>query len=391
MTSMLQDAKVPVDSILSLASALIKTPSQAGIDDPTRVAAVMTAWLRRRGLAVRVLQREGKTVGQYVELPGKTGGYRLCLNACLDTASVGDVEAWSSPPTEPVEHEGWLYGRGSADSKMGAAIFAHLAKEISTQRERQGTLFVLFDNDEHTGAFGGVKSFVEEVGSLDGAMIGYPGNFGVVTGARGFYRAELTFFGTSAHSGASKPTKDNAIVRGSEFVARLSSLQPPVETDPRFPMGPKATVTEMSGGSGFSVVPDRCRIKVDVRLTPSFDAAWARGWIKNVANAVERSVPSRRPYILEELESWPPYALPEASKLAQALQEAAQTAWGRPIERVICGPSNIGNFLASRGVPATCGFGVTYEAMHAVNERAFVGSIAPVYHAYRTACQRLLS
>nr|WP_322778752.1 hypothetical protein [Frankia sp. Cas4] len=29
------------------------------------------------------------------------------------------------------------------------------------------------------------------------------------------------------------------------------------------------------------------------------------------------------------------------------------------------GPSNIGNYLAGLGIPATAGFGVAYEGMHA--------------------------
>jgi hypothetical protein len=39
------------------------------------------------------------------------------------------------------------------------------------------------------------------------------------------------------------------------------------------------------------------------------------------------------------------------------------------VEPVVCGPSNVGNSFAAHGIDATCGFGVTYENLHAPNER----------------------
>lgn len=110
------------------------------------------------------------------------------LDACLDTAPFGDETVWTYPPTSGEIVDGWLHGRGSADSKTGAAIFAHVVARLrQSADEWAGSVVLLFDADEHTGAFGGAKAFFEgDPGPrTDGVMIGYPGLDHVVTGGRG--------------------------------------------------------------------------------------------------------------------------------------------------------------------------------------------------------------
>ena len=84
------------------------------------------------------------------------------LDACLDTAPFGDETAWTYPPLSGQITRGWLHGRGSSDSKAGAAIFAHVAARLQDMRGGfGGTVVLLFDVDEHTGGFGGAKAYSE--------------------------------------------------------------------------------------------------------------------------------------------------------------------------------------------------------------------------------------
>lgn len=64
-------------------------------------------------------------------------------------------------------------------------------------------------------------------------------------------------------------------------------------------------------------------------------------------------------------------------------------AAGADVPAAIVGASNIGNYLATLGVPALCGFGVRDEGIHAADERIELASIGSVYNVYRAALERL--
>ena len=173
-------------SVLELARDLVRIPSRGGIDPDGPVLDCMASWLDAHGLRCRhLIGPGGATVALACEVTGAAPGPRYVLDACLDTAPFGDESAWKQPPTPGVTADGWLHGRGSSDSKAGAAIFAHIVARLNSAAGRwAGRVVLLLDVDEHTGAFGGAKAFFEEQGAprVDGVMIGYPGPDHVVTG-----------------------------------------------------------------------------------------------------------------------------------------------------------------------------------------------------------------
>jgi len=84
-------------------------------------------------------------------------------------------------------------------------------------------------------------------------------------------------------------------------------------------------------------------------------------------------------------------ALRAAGRLAVARRAAAGGGRGRagPAPKV-AGPSNIGNYLAGLGIPATAGFGVDYRGLHGTDERIRLDSIPVVQAAYHQALLTLL-
>jgi hypothetical protein len=57
----------------------------------------------------------------------------------------------------------------------------------------------------------------------------------------------------------------------------------------------------------------------------------------------------------------------------------------------VCGPSNVGNYFAAHQIAATCGFGVTYENLHALNECIKVDTIEMTHKVYYTAVRSRLT
>lgn len=196
----------------------------AGPYDP--VLGLVGSWLADHSLAWRYLHEErGELVGLVCDVVGGRPGRRYVLDACVDTAPFGDEAAWRHPPTSAVVEDGWLYGRGSADSKAAIAIFSHLAARLRQQVEQlAGTVTLLLDADEHTGQSGGATRYFsgpDAAADVAGVMIGRPGPDHVVVGCRGFLRAATTVTGTAGHSGSSTPVSGNAVEKAAELVHRL--------------------------------------------------------------------------------------------------------------------------------------------------------------------------
>ncbi|HEU5297673.1 MAG TPA: M20 family metallopeptidase [Burkholderiaceae bacterium] len=386
----------PVESITELIRALVRIPSRAGEDDLARICQCVEDWLRGRGIDFKVLLgRSGERLGIYCEIAGAAPGRWTVLNATLDTAGFGEPSSWTFGPTEARVVDGWLYGRGSADSKAAVALFSHLLLEWQRDRSFAGRIGVLFDCDEHSGRFGGAHAFFDHPHDAkgpprpDGVLIGYPGMNLIVAGCRGFLRCRLQVHGIAAHSGSARDRGVNAVSRALALGQRLQALPLPAASDD-FPLPPQVTITGIrGGGEGFSQIPDLCEMKVDMRLTPAFTDASARAAVGRVVAEVDAQCAQAQRTEIAWVDGWRAYRVPASHPLVSAMREACRAELGTDVPVGIVGPSNIGNYLSSLGVPALCGFGVRDEGIHAANERIELASIEPVYNIYRDALRRL--
>ncbi len=108
--------------------ALTRIPS-VSLDafDQTHVEASAEATaelLRAEGLDVEIV-REGGRPAVIGHIDGPDGAPTVMLYAHHDVQPPGDDALWDSPPFEPIERDGRLYGRGAADDKAG--VMAHIA------------------------------------------------------------------------------------------------------------------------------------------------------------------------------------------------------------------------------------------------------------------------
>jgi succinyl-diaminopimelate desuccinylase len=387
-------AKEDHESVIELTRDLVTIPSRGGIDPYEPVLDRISHWLAQHRVPVSVLKDgTGAIVGLTCEISGCRPGLRWVLDACLDTAPFGDEHAWTHPPTSAAVKGGWLYGRGSADSKSGAAIFCHIAARLAANTDHLcGNLVLLFDVDEHTGRFGGARRYFEGPDAptdVAGVMIGYPGLDKLVIGGRGVYRTQLHVHGVASHSGGSKTTP-SAIEKAAHLIRVLSTAELPDGASDEFPLTGKLTVTAVSGGEGYSVTPDLCTLNVDIRTTPTFDSDAAAHLLEHLVAGVDNAWPGTRPTLIQVDTRWPAYALAQDTRLRTAILDAAKTV-GVDVEAKVAGPSNIGNYLAGLNIPATAGFGVAYTDLHGTDERIQLDTIPTVQTTYHNAVLTLMS
>ncbi|MEX0833967.1 MAG: M20/M25/M40 family metallo-hydrolase [Actinomycetota bacterium] len=109
---------------------LIRIPS-CGFDgfDPKNVrksAEAVAGMLSSSGLHdTRLVEIPGGHPAVFGHTPGPPGTATVLLYAHHDVQPPGPDEEWDSPPYEPTERDGRLFGRGSSDDKCGVAM--HLA------------------------------------------------------------------------------------------------------------------------------------------------------------------------------------------------------------------------------------------------------------------------
>ncbi len=382
----------PTDSILRLTQELVRIPSRGGLDRYEPVIAQVRSWLAAHGVSSEELKDgQGGAVGVRARV-GSEGGSCYVLNATLDTASYGDEALWTRPPLSGEQHEGWLYGRGSADSKCAVAIFSHLATRLREEHASGApALELVFDADEHTGHFGGMRAWLaRKPGHVRGIFIGYPGDERILIGSRGFWRAQLRVYGAGGHSGSHRTRGVNAVSKASVLVRELEAATMPSQPRGDFPLPPVLTVTGLRGGGDYSLIPGLATVEVDVRLTPTFGRDAAESLVRAALLRADQAFTSSHPTELEAHPGWPAYSIPAQHPMVQALQGAATRVRGFSPPLDVAGPSNTGNLLATQGIPATCGHGVRARNVHAPDEAIDVSSIGPTYLTYLFALQQLL-
>ncbi|MGZ4525578.1 MAG: M20/M25/M40 family metallo-hydrolase, partial [Mycobacterium sp.] len=119
-------------------------------DEVYRSARAVADLLSRAGFGDVEIVSEGGAPAVIARHPAPAGAPTVLLYAHHDVQPEGDAGQWTSPPFEPTEHGGRLYGRGSADDKAGIATHLAAFKAHGGQPPVGVTVFV--EGEEESGS-----------------------------------------------------------------------------------------------------------------------------------------------------------------------------------------------------------------------------------------------
>src|SRR3954469_239175 len=134
--------------------ALVRIPSISA--DPARATDVREAAEAVAGLAseagaadVHIVDAGGQPAG-IATWPPPRGAPPVLLYAHMDVQPTGPLEEWTTPPFEPTERNGRLYGRGAADDKAGVLMHLAVLRAFGGKPPVGVTLFI--EGEEEIGS-----------------------------------------------------------------------------------------------------------------------------------------------------------------------------------------------------------------------------------------------
>lgn len=255
------------EEIANLAVALVRAEGEnpPGGEGPT--VQVLAEECAARGLLVSRHEVEPGRDNVSAVLPGGDGPGLLLLGH-TDVVPVGD--GWTVPPFGGLVRDGRLYGRGSADMKLGlaACVIAMAALARAGVALAGPVELAAVIDEEETGK--GIRGYLAERdrSGFGACIVAEPTDLQTVIAARGASYVEVRITGRAAHSG-NPGDGANAIYGAAAVIAELERAHQELAGDAHLLAGPATwSVGLVRGGSGASTVPAEAVLVADRRLLP---------------------------------------------------------------------------------------------------------------------------
>ncbi len=268
---------------IDLLKKLIATPSVSR--DENAAANVVEAFMTNNGLSVK---RSGNNVWSICNdyNPARP---TLLLNSHIDT--VKPVAGWNHDPFTPEEDEdGKLYGLGSNDA--GGALVSLIATylHLNADDSRKYNIIMLASCEEEVSGKNGIESVIPMLPPIDIAIVGEPTEMQPAIAEKGLMVLDGVITGISGHAARNEGV--NAIYKAVNIIERLRTLKLPNVSPTLGDV--KISVTQIEAGTQHNVVPDCCKIVVDVRTTDAYSNVDTLELIRNAVPECELTPRSTR-------------------------------------------------------------------------------------------------
>lgn len=314
----------------------------------------------------------------------------LCFAGHTDVVPSGPVEKWTSPPFEPTEREGKLYGRGAADMKTSIAAFVTACERFVAQHpQHQGSIALLITSDEEGDAHDGTTKVVDALQArdekIDYCIVGEPtavNQLGdtIKNGRRGSLSGNLVIKGKQGHIAYPHLAKNPTHL----FAPALAELVA-MEWDQGNAYFPPTgfQISNIHAGTGATnVIPSTLTVQFNFR----FSTESTESSLKQRVHAVLDK--HGLDYDLTWSLSGQPF-LTEAGRLTEVAQQAIAEVCGVEAELSTSGGTSDGRFIKAIA-RELIELGPVNASIHQIDEHIELAAIPQLSAIYEAMLKRLL-
>ena len=382
--NLVEKAKGYTGQMTSFLQDMVRIPSVNGRNTERKVSERIIEEGEKLGLDSGLIAKDNDHPNAVVTYGNGKNGFALIGH--IDTVAEGKPEDWTSPPFEGAIRDGRMYGRGTADNKAGITCGLYtlqIIRDMGIIDPDKQKVILAGVVDEESGACSplGVRYLLDE-GYLTarGAIYAYASDI-VCIGHRGLLRLEITTHGESVHAGLAiwhnHTQGENAVTGLAEIIIKLERMKINTSPYPGFEhLGFTITPgTLISGGDYSSIVPNKARAMIDIRLLPGQENDAVMEKVIEITEKVKQKRPGLEIEIVTKVEI-PGAAIPVDHPLATIAQDYTEAIHGQRWQVKGAGPGNEGYMLIGAGIPTLCGFGPIGGNPHAPDEWVDIQSLA---------------
>lgn len=308
-----------------------------------------------------------------------------------DVVPAGKLDQWHTPPFEPTEKDGYLYGRGAADMKGSlAAMVVATERFIAQHPDHKGSIGFLITSDEEGPFINGTVRVVETLmardENIDMCIVGEPSSTAIVgdvvkNGRRGSITGDLTVKGTQGHV-AYPHLADNPVHKSLLAIHELATT----EWDQGNEFFPPTSfqIPNVQAGTGASnVIPGEFHVQFNLRFSTEL----------NNDTIVERVTSTLNRYDLNYDLKWTfngdPF-LTDTGALLDAVVAAVEKVNQTKPALLTTGGTSDGRFIARMGGQVV-ELGPVNATIHKVNECVKINDLEKLTDMYQKTLEHLLA
>jgi acetylornithine deacetylase len=394
------------DHQVALTADLVRFPSTRGNEHTAQD--FMAGQMRRRGLDV---DRFRVDVEEIRHLPGfspvhvsyenaynvvgtkradRPVGRSLILNGHIDVVPAGPLDMWTTPPFEPRQADGWLYGRGAGDMKAGLVACLSALDAVERAGFRPGAdIFVQSVVEEECTGNGALACLARGY-RADAVVIPEPHHDSLMRAQVGVIWFQVRVRGIPVHVAVAGEGA-NAIEAAYAIIQALHTLERdwnerkrnyPSHAHVEHPIN--LNVGRIEGGDWTSSVPAWCNFDVRVAIFPGQGIEEAKREIEETIRAASRRnafLQNNPPEIVYNGFEAEGYVLENAEEPEGVLRDAHRVVFGAELTEFASTATTDARFFGLYGDMPALVYGPRAELIHGFDERVDLNSLRNVTKA----------